>query len=126
MSKLSTVADTVETTKRKEHLIEGRSYVIHYYDGKKFEEAGFSLFGYARKGAIYVRTNLPTRVEHYILIHEAYHVRDKKTWLGSIGKEVRAHLYAETKDPLGFLATLIHSLNRGRIKTYLRLYVTHT
>lgn len=83
------------------------------------------MFGYTYKREIYVRLHLPPKVEAHILIHEAYHARDKRTWLGNVGKELRASAYATIHNPTGFLATLIHSLNKQRIRTYWRLYITH-
>jgi hypothetical protein len=125
MSTLSRIADKTKTVKRVKRTISGKDYWVHYVDGTTFREGGFSLFGYVYEGKIYVRTQLPRKVERYILIHEAYHVRDAKTWLGKVGKEIRANAYAGWRDPIGFLATLLHSLNRHRTRTYWRLYVSH-
>jgi hypothetical protein len=125
MSKLSDIADTIMPAKRVKRLISGKHYWVHYYSDNSFRKAGYSLFGYTHKGEIYVRTNLPPKVENHILIHEAYHARDKRAWLGNVGKELRANGYAAMHDPIGFFATFIHSLNKQRIKTYWRLYVTH-
>jgi hypothetical protein len=115
------VADGVKPVKRERRVIRGKSYWVHYVDGRTLENAGLNLFGYVHKHNIYVRIGLPKHVEHGVLTHEAYHYGDTKKWLGMYGMEIRANAFTIFHDPIGFLATAIYSLNTARIKTYWKL-----
>jgi hypothetical protein len=122
-SYLGTIVETVKPIRVASRSLGSKDYQVHYISDTKLKAAGFNLFGYVYKGKIYLRTNLPNKVERALFRHEVYHVEDKHKWLGKYGREIRANAHTAMHDPIGFLATLVYSLNAGRIKTYWRLYV---
>ena len=122
-SYLGKIIESTETIRTVPRTINGKRYQVHYINDSKLREADFSLFGYVYKGRIYLRENLPKRVERALLQHEAYHVEDGHHWLGRYGKEIRANLHTVLHDPAGFFAILVHSLDSSRLKTYWRLYI---
>jgi hypothetical protein len=123
MPSIYQVADTIESDRRERRVIRGKSYWIYYIDSRALEDAGLSIFGYVHKQKIYIRSGLPNRVEHGVLTHETFHYGDRKKWLGVYGMEIRANAFTVFHDPLGFLATLVYSLNPARVKTYWQLYI---
>lgn len=122
-SYLGEIVESTETTRIVPRTVNGRIYQVHYVNKSKLKEANFSLFGYVYKRKIYLRENLPKRVERALLRHEVYHVEDTHQWLGKYGKEIRANFHTATCDPVGFFVTLVYSLSTARLKTYWRLYV---
>lgn len=122
-SYLGTIVESIKPVRTEGRSLDGKSYRVHYINDRQLRAAGLNLFGYAYKGNIYLRENLPAKVERALLRHEVYHVEDKQTWLGKYGKEIRANAHTVLHDPIGFLATLLHSLTASRLKTYWRLYI---
>jgi hypothetical protein len=77
-------------------------------------------FGRARGKKAFVRVDLSPRVKKFVIAHELYHLSDNAKWGGWIGREIRANLVCGIKDPFGFLATVIASLNHERLNFYLK------
>ncbi len=74
------------------------------------------------RGSCYamVRDDLPPRIKRFIIQYELYHLTDIWEWWGVLGSEIRANFTAAIKEPIGFLATVVASLNRERIMFYIR------
>jgi len=77
-----------------------------------------ALFGFASGNTATVRYDLSPRVKQFVLQHELYHLKDKSTWGGWLGREIRANFYPALKDPVGFAATVGASLTAERLKFY--------
>lgn len=58
----------------------------------------------------YVREDLPQPLKAFIVEHELYHLRDKWTWWGRLGEEIRANFAAARRKPLGFIAYVRYCL----------------
>lgn len=69
---------------------------------------------------MYVKEGLAKRVEKFVISHEIYHIQDKQSWLGWLGRELRANAVCGLKDPLGFLGTIGSSLNKKRLRAYMQ------
>jgi len=76
-------------------------------------------FGYAKGNQAVVKEDLRPRVKRFVTAHELYHLKDKSTWGGWLGKEVRANTVVGLRDPIGLLATIAASLNKERLKFYI-------
>ena len=84
------------------------------------KEALFPAFGFSRNVTIYVRDDLPKIVQKFVSKHELYHLQDKSTnWLW---REIKANSYGFKKCPIGFIYTMILSLNPYRIKMYIQRF----
>ena len=89
----------------------------------------YPAFGYAdiKNQKAYVREDLPKLVKVFVAEHELYHLKDKpqipenlwKRRFAGFWAELKANLYAGIRHPLGFLITIILSLQPYRIKLYL-------
>lgn len=67
-----------------------------------------------------VREDLFSPVRRFVIQHELYHLVDKHTWWGALGRELRASVVPGLRDPIGLLACVIATfLSWGRIKLYL-------
>ena len=80
----------------------------------------YPAFGDAdiKKQAVYIRNDLPNSVKIFVKEHELYHLKDKtNNW---ILREITASVYAGLRHPLGFLMTVIMSLQPYRIKFYVQ------
>lgn len=76
----------------------------------------YPAFGEVIGNAVLVRKDLPKPVKEFVTYHEKYHLKDNtKNW---ILREVRANIYALIRRPLGFIITLIMSLQPYRLKLY--------
>jgi len=75
-------------------------------------------FGHIVGTDIYIRADLQKRVERFVISHEIYHLNDAHTWLGWIGKEMRANIVCGISDPIGLVATIKASLTKPRLKSY--------
>ena len=83
------------------------------------KEALFPSFGMSyNDGHIEIREDLPERIKQFLVYHETYHTTDKaKNW---IWREIKANTYGAIKCPLGFLITLVYSLQPYRIWYYIQ------
>jgi hypothetical protein len=69
---------------------------------------------------VYVRDDLPPRVRRFVENHEIYHVTDKYTWGGWVGRELRANLVPGLRDPVGLLLTIWATISsKERLLFYL-------
>ena len=85
------------------------------------KEKIYPAFGYASGDTAYVREDLSPRVKRFVEAHELYHCRDKATWWGWFGREIRANLVPGMKDPVGLLATLLATISSlDRLIFYLK------
>jgi hypothetical protein len=96
-------------------------FEINYMDTATMD--GF--FGYAVSGKVFVRSNLPDPIQQFVIEHEKYHLRDRRSWLGWLGAELRANTYCGLRDPIGLIKTLLASLSKLRLKTYVVLVMTN-
>lgn len=83
------------------------------------------FFGYALQEKVYIRNNLSTKVESFVIYHEIYHLKDGSHWFGWVGSETRANIAAGVREPMGFFLTILNSLNRRRLSKYWDL-LTHS
>ncbi|MEX0920335.1 MAG: hypothetical protein WDZ69_02000 [Candidatus Pacearchaeota archaeon] len=80
-----------------------------------------------KKMVAYVRKDLPKPVRKFVGTHELYHLRDNGKNLKEINKgkkgwfweEIKTNAYAGIRHPIGFIATIIMSLQPYRIKLYI-------
>jgi len=78
-------------------------------------------YGYGGGNSALVRQDLPPRVKKFVKAHELYHCRDKATWGGWVGREIRANSMCGLKDPIGLIATAWKTLTDvDRIKFYMK------
>lgn len=98
--------------------IDNQEYTVEYVPKEKI----YPSFGYAVGNSAKVREDLSPRVKRFVKAHELYHCRDKATWGGWIGREIRANIIPGLKDPLGLLATIKASLTKDRINLYLQRF----
>jgi len=80
----------------------------------------YPAFGEAdvKKQVVYIRNDLPKMAKIFVKDHELYHLKDKsKNWTW---REIKANVNSAIKHPLGFIITLIMSLQIYRIKLYLQ------
>lgn len=75
-------------------------------------------FGYAQKNCVTVRDDLSPRVTRFVIAHEKFHVKDRSTWGGWWGREIRANIWCSAKDPIGFMATVCASCTKERLQFY--------
>jgi len=82
-----------------------------------------------KKQIAYVRKDLPKMVKIFVRDHELYHLKDLKEedFTGGIWTvrfkgtwaEIKANFYSGIRHPLGFIMTIILSLQPYRIKLYI-------
>lgn len=92
---------------------------VHYISKQMIEPA----YGYAYffEGRVLVREDLSPLVKRFVEAHELYHMRDKHTWWGVFGLELRANLVPGVKDPLGLIACILATItDPERIRFYLK------
>ena len=71
-----------------------------------------------KKQIAFVRKDLPKLVKIFVRDHELYHLKDNsKNWFWA---EVKANFYSGIRHPIGFLMTIILSLQPYRIKFYVQ------
>jgi hypothetical protein len=80
-------------------------------------------FGYAtRNNETVVRGDLPEKVKNFVQAHEDYHVYDFQKYPNSsdsfFRRELPANFFPALKDPIGFAATVKHSLTPERLSFY--------
>ena len=86
----------------------GMEFDVYYVPKEVISPA----FGYAcgdpheGKYAV-VRDDLPNIAKRFVLQHELYHLADRYTWLGALGREIRANVAPGVTNPLGLAATII-------------------
>jgi len=96
----------------------GCRYEVYFMNPAVMEE--IQSFGHIVGKSIYIKAGLPEKVERFVIQHEIYHLNDKRTWLGWLGKELRANVVCGVRDPAGLTATVRASLNRPRLNAYWR------
>ena len=97
--------------------INGQQYFVEYVP----KEAIYPAFGYNGSGRAIIREDLPPRVKKFVKAHELYHLQDKATWGGWIGREIRANLVPGFKDPIGLIAAVWKTVtDPDRIGFYLK------
>jgi len=78
----------------------------------------YPKFGEAVKNSVFIRNDLPSPVKKFVKEHELYHLEDNaKNW---IWREIKANTSATIKHPLGFIITLVMSLQPYRLKFYIK------
>ena len=82
---------------------------------------GIAVGQIGEKGSCYVviRDDLSPRIKRFLIWHEFYHLIDIWEWWGALGREIRANFVAALHEPIGFLATVVASLNRERVRFYI-------
>ena len=78
----------------------------------------YPAFGFAnlKLNRAYVRKDLPKIVQTFVKEHELFHLRDKaKFWLW---REIKANIVTGIRHPIGFLVTVIISLQPYRLRLY--------
>ena len=98
-------------------VVKGITISINYVP----KESLYPAFGFAwvGLGLAEIREDLPWSIKRFVLAHEIYHLTDKWSWGGWMGRELRANIICGLEDPKGFLATVMASFTRDRIKFYL-------
>ncbi len=100
-------------------VINGDEYIVEYVPKEDIDPA----FGYVRRNKIKIRQDLSPHVKRFVKAHELYHCKDKSTWGGKLGREIRANLIPGLKDPIGLAVTIYKTItNSDRIKFYLKLF----
>ncbi|KKR67596.1 MAG: hypothetical protein UU10_C0041G0013 [Parcubacteria group bacterium GW2011_GWF1_40_6] len=86
------------------------------------KEKLYPWFGYAEPAndAIFIRADLPKRVQASVIAHETYHIHDKSTNI--FWREVKANAYSAWKQPIGFLYSCVLSLNMDRINANIQRF----
>ena len=102
--------------RRKIVVVKMKQYKVYFIEPALMEEA--QSFGHVVGEDIYLRADLPKRVERFVIQHEIYHLNDRRTWLGWIGRETRANIMCGAKNPFGLIATIRASLTKPRLNTY--------
>lgn len=98
-------------------VINGEPYHVEYVP----KEDIYPAYGYGGGNSALVRQDLPPRVKKFVKAHELYHCRDKATWGGWVGREIRANSMCGLKDPIGLIATAWKTLTDvDRIKFYMK------
>ncbi len=104
-------ANPVETVVKN-----GRRYTVEYVP----KESIYPAFGYGGGDHARVRNDLPPRVKKFVKEHELYHCRDRATWGGELGSEIRANIIPGLKDPIGLAATIWKTVaDKDRMRFYL-------
>lgn len=92
------------------------------YEVRHIEKSSMNgFFGYALQNKVFIANNLSKRVSIFVIKHEIYHLKDRRSDSDWVGSETRANLNTGLHDPLGLLATVKASLTRQRVGKYLRL-----
>ncbi len=77
----------------------------------------YPSFGRAENNTAYIRKDLPKPVKEFVKDHELYHLKDNaNNW---VIREIKANSYSALRHPLGFIITIIMSLQLYRLKFYL-------
>jgi len=98
-------------------IIDGQAYRVEYVPKEKI----YPAYGYGGGKRAFVRQDLSSRVKNFVKAHELYHCRDRATWGGQLGRELRANMVPGLKDPLGLLATVWRTITSvDRVKFYLK------
>ncbi|HDH31672.1 MAG TPA: hypothetical protein ENH26_02765 [Candidatus Wolfebacteria bacterium] len=98
-------------------VIDGKQYVVKYVP----KDDIYPAFGYAIGNNMIIRQDLPLRVKKFVKAHELYHCRDKSTWGGWIGQELRANIIPGLKNPIGLAIIVLKTISDlDRIKYYLK------
>jgi hypothetical protein len=83
----------------------------------------YPAFGKAdpKKKKVYIRNDLPKIVKKFVKTHEVFHIRNNKPrqWFW---EEIKANTYAGIKHPIGFIVTILMSLQPYRIKLYIQRF----
>ncbi|OGZ96012.1 MAG: hypothetical protein A2847_00095 [Candidatus Sungbacteria bacterium RIFCSPHIGHO2_01_FULL_50_25] len=119
---VSEISDSREESKFEEVVVDGKTYIVEYVEKSVIAPAfGYAVFlaeGAGITGKTIIRNDLSLRVRNFVRAHELYHLRDKATWGGWIGREIRANIASGFRDPLGLLATIGASLSGERLNFY--------
>ena len=94
------------------------------------KEKLYPAFGYAyvKEQEVHIRKDLPMTVQKFVLAHEIYHLKDlekiyknnqKYNW---VWREIKANMYGGFKHPIGFIFTLLMSLQPYRLMFYLKRF----
>lgn len=100
----------------KTMTLKGRRYKVYFMKPALMEE--IQSFGHIVGKSIYIKAGLPEKVERFVIQHEIYHLNDEHTWLGWLGKELRANVICGMKNPVGLVATIRASLTKPRLNAY--------
>ncbi|MBS4012824.1 MAG: hypothetical protein KGZ97_03550 [Bacteroidetes bacterium] len=93
----------------------GETYIVEYVPKEDLSP----FFGMAGGNVASVREDLSPRVKRFVRSHELYHLTDRASWGGALGRELRANIIPGLKDPLGLIATIVASLSKERLKLYI-------
>jgi len=79
----------------------------------------YPAFGEAEpeKNIVLIRNDPPIIVKRSVEEHEKYHLKDKSG--NGFWREIKANAYALKKHPLGFIITVLMSLQPYRIRFYI-------
>lgn len=111
------VEDTV--FKSRKYTIEDNIYHVFFVSADSLP-CGAWGHAYKFRGHAKVLDTLPKRVKDFVTQHELYHLRDKHTWGGVFGSELRANIIPGFSDPFGLIATIWATItNKERILFYL-------
>jgi hypothetical protein len=107
---------TIPKNPTETEIIAGQTYHIEYVP----KEDIYPAYGYGGGNSVEVRQDLSPRVKRFVKAHELYHCRDKASWGGWLGREIRANVVPGLKDPIGLAATAWKTITDiDRIKLYL-------
>jgi hypothetical protein len=100
----------------------GKEYIVYDVPRKDFHGFGVAFPGPEKPFAC-VREDLPPLAHEWLEEHELFHLRDRATWGGTFGMELRANLAATLRHPLGAVVAFLQALREGRIQKYVKRWL---